>query len=133
MTLGRTIALYRKKLGITQDALAQRLEVTNQAVSKWESDQCCPDIVLLPRLADLFEITMDQLFGRELTAPQDKPVNIDGLPWEDDGNVRGVVYVGTRSPVKSMRLCWKERQRTCTACSPSGAVMWLGRWKQAVM
>lgn len=64
MTLGTMIAAYRKTLGLTQEGLAQRLDVTNQAVSKWESDQCCPDISLLPKIADLFGITLDQLFGR---------------------------------------------------------------------
>lgn len=65
MTLGSRIGRYRRKLGLTQEALAQQLEVTNQAVSKWESDICCPDISLLPKLADLFEITLDELFGRQ--------------------------------------------------------------------
>ena len=45
---GARIASYRKEKELTQEALAQRLGVTNQAVSKWESDQCCPDIMLLP-------------------------------------------------------------------------------------
>ena len=92
MTLGNTISKYRKALGITQEALAQQLEVTNQAVSKWESDQCCPDVMLLPRLADIFDITIDELFGRE---PKEKPVQtVAGLPWEDDGNLRGVLFKG---------------------------------------
>ena len=86
------IAFYRKKLGITQEALAQQLEVTNQAVSKWESDQCCPDIQLLPKLADIFGITIDELFGRE--APTQPEVLMDGLPWKDDGALRAVLYVG---------------------------------------
>ena len=64
MTLGNRIGQYRRKLGLTQEALAKQLEVTNQAVSKWESDQCCPDISLLPKIADIFGITMDELFGR---------------------------------------------------------------------
>lgn len=67
MTLGNRIGQYRRKLGLTQDALAKQLDVTNQAVSKWESDQCCPDISLLPKIADIFGITLDALFGR--TAP----------------------------------------------------------------
>ena len=92
MSLGSVISKYRKELGITQESLAQQLEVTNQAVSKWESDQCCPDVMLLPRLADIFGITIDELFGRE---PKEKPVQtVDGLPWEDDGNLRGVLYKG---------------------------------------
>ena len=44
--MGPRIARYRKELGLTQEALAQRLGVTNQAVSKWEGDVCCPDIQL---------------------------------------------------------------------------------------
>lgn len=94
MTLGNTILKYRKELGITQDALAQKLEVTNQAVSKWESDQCCPDINLLPRLADIFDITIDELFGRE--APAKPELVISDVPWGDDGNLRGVVYLGRK-------------------------------------
>lgn len=65
MTFGNIIAENRKKMNVTQDALAKQLGVTNQAVSKWESDQCCPDVMLLPKLADIFGITLDELFGRE--------------------------------------------------------------------
>lgn len=79
MTLGNRIAQCRKKLGLTQEALAQRLDVTNQAVSKWESDQCCPDISLLPRMADIFGLTLDELFGRAApaqTASQPEPETV---------------------------------------------------------
>lgn len=96
MNLGTVIAENRKKLGLTQDGLAQKLGVTNQAVSKWESDQSCPDIALLPLLADLFGITLDELFGREV--PKTEPVALTTaapeLPWADDGNLHVVVYRG---------------------------------------
>lgn len=91
MTLGNKIAQYRKNLSITQDALAQQLGVTNQAVSKWESDQCCPDVMLLPKLADIFGISIDELFGRE---SQPKPAA--PLPWPDDNVLRVAVYVGNK-------------------------------------
>lgn len=58
------IARHRKLLGMTQEQLAGRLGVTYQAVSKWENGQSCPDIMLIPLLADLFGITIDELFGR---------------------------------------------------------------------
>ena len=77
MTLGNKIASCRKKLNITQDALARQLGVTNQAVSKWESDQCCPDVMLLPKIAEIFGITTDELFGRE--KPEQKKAGMDAV------------------------------------------------------
>jgi transcriptional regulator with XRE-family HTH domain len=94
MTLGNTIAQYRKNRNLTQDALAQQLGVTNQAVSKWESDQCCPDVLLLPKLADIFGITLDALFGRAVPAKEE--VNITQQDWPDDNVLRVVMYVGQR-------------------------------------
>lgn len=61
--LNEQIILLRKKKGITQEELARALGVTNQAVSKWESAQCCPDIQLLPEIAAFFGVSIDQLMG----------------------------------------------------------------------
>lgn len=102
MTIGTIIASNRKRLGLTQDGLAQQLGVTNQAVSKWELDQSCPDILLLPRIADIFGITVDELFGREVPKAESvvlpaEPVYIPKepeLPWPDDGTLRVVIYKG---------------------------------------
>ena len=91
MNFAEIIVKYRKALGLTQEGLAQRLGVTNQTVSKWESGQSCPDIALLPQLADLFGITIDELFGRE--APKAEPAPAQ-LPWPDDGTLRVVLYAG---------------------------------------
>ena len=68
-TLGKRISANRKRLGLTQDQLAERLGVTAQAVSKWENDQSCPDIGTLPKLAEIFDITTDELLG---SAPREK-------------------------------------------------------------
>lgn len=93
---GQRIAALRKARGMTQEALAQKLGITNQAVSKWESDQCCPDIMQLPVLADIFEISMDALFGRtEPALPQPEPATVIGeLPWEDNDDLHAVCFVG---------------------------------------
>ena len=64
-TLGKRIAEHRKRLGITQDQLAERLGLTAQAISKWENDLSCPDITTLPKLAEIFGTTTDALLGRE--------------------------------------------------------------------
>jgi len=62
-TLGKRIAENRKRLKLTQDLLAEKLGVTAQAVSKWENDLSCPDIATLPKLAEIFGITTDELLG----------------------------------------------------------------------
>ena len=64
-TLGKRIMQYRKSLGLTQEQLAEKLGVTAQAVSKWENDQSCPDISMIPKLAGIFKITTDTLLGNE--------------------------------------------------------------------
>ena len=99
MNFGQIIIKYRRALGLTQEGLAQKLGVTNQAVSKWESDQSCPDVALLPVLADLFGITSDQLFGREAKA-LDLP-RAEELPWPDDDTLRVVLFAGHEYIVSS--------------------------------
>lgn len=92
---GQRIASLRKAQGMTQEALAQVLGITNQAVSKWETDQCCPDIMQLPVLADLFGISMDTLFGRpEAVHAQNDNTTIDDLPWPDNDDLHAVCYIG---------------------------------------
>ena len=61
--LHEQISFLRKQKGLTQEQLANALGVTNQSVSKWESGQCCPDIQLLPNIAKLFEVSVDELLG----------------------------------------------------------------------
>lgn len=67
-TLGSRIMDYRKKRGITQDQLAEAMGVSCQAVSKWENDLSCPDITLLPQIADYFNVSIDALLRGKETA-----------------------------------------------------------------
>ncbi|MBQ7826752.1 MAG: helix-turn-helix transcriptional regulator [Clostridia bacterium] len=63
MQIGRNIAFYRRRAGLTQTELSRRLGVTPQAVSKWERELCCPDILFLPALARNLKVTVDQLLS----------------------------------------------------------------------
>ena len=67
-SLGRRIARLRLLKGMTQERLANLANVSAQAVSKWENDQSYPDIMLLPVLADVFGVSIDELLGRTVTA-----------------------------------------------------------------
>lgn len=62
-TLGKRIAALRKQKELRQDDIAQLLDVSPQAVSKWENDQACPDIGLLPKLAQILGVTTDELLS----------------------------------------------------------------------
>ena len=62
-TIGTRIKTLRKSRGMTQDQLAEQVGVSAQAVSKWENDISSPDISLLPRLAEVFQVTTDSLLG----------------------------------------------------------------------
>ena len=63
MSIGKNIAKYRKAKGLTQEELGAKLGVTNQAVSKWESEVSMPDVMLLPEIANTLNITLDDLYG----------------------------------------------------------------------
>ncbi len=65
MSIGSQIARYRKSLNMTQEELGQVVGVSNQAVSKWESEVSMPDIMLLPRIASVLEITLEDLFAEQ--------------------------------------------------------------------
>lgn len=117
-TLGSRIAEARKSKGYTQEEFSDLLGVTPQAVSKWENDLSCPDILTLPKISELLEISIDELLtGKtpktektetatkitaantdtsklklriKILAPNKKPVNI-ALPIS---LAKGIVKVG---------------------------------------
>lgn len=60
-TLGMMIAFLRKENGMTQLDLAEKMGVTDKAVSKWERDLSSPDINTIPKLAEIFGISVDEL------------------------------------------------------------------------
>lgn len=64
-TLGSFLSALRRAQGLTQQEVADRLAVSNKAVSRWERDEAMPDILLLPAIADLFGVTVDELLRGE--------------------------------------------------------------------
>ncbi len=71
LKIGNRIKTKRRECNLTQEELASVLGVTKAAVSKWENEESYPDITLLPQIAQLFHMTMDDLFD---FVPHDKPL-----------------------------------------------------------
>ena len=72
-TIGQFIAALRKVNGFTQQDVADRLNVSNKAVSRWERDECAPDISLIPALAEMLGVTCDELLKGERIAENASP------------------------------------------------------------
>ena len=64
-SLGQRLQRFRKRANLTQEEVATKLNITPQAVSKWENDVSAPDITLLGEIADMFGVTVDELLGRQ--------------------------------------------------------------------
>ncbi len=72
MSIGTNIYTLRKEKKITQAQLAEKLGVSEQAISKWENNQCAPDVSLFPIIADYFGVSIDRLFGYHMNSYADE-------------------------------------------------------------
>lgn len=65
-TFGQRLSRLRKNLGLKQEDIAEKVNISAQAVSKWENDLSAPDISTLSVLADILNVSLDELLGREV-------------------------------------------------------------------
>ena len=72
-TFGQRFYKIRKARSLTQDNVAKMLNISSQAISKWENDVSSPDISLLAEIADIFNITIDELLGKKSSATKVLP------------------------------------------------------------
>ena len=75
--IGKNIATYRKRSGLTQAGLAEKLNYSDKAVSKWERGESIPDVITLAQLAEQFEITVNELVADPDVLPGDNPGNLE--------------------------------------------------------
>ena len=78
MILADTIIGERKRLGLSQEELAEKLSVSRQAVSKWESAQSTPDLQRVLQMAELFEVSTDYLLKDEIEVPDGRKSDTQG-------------------------------------------------------
>ena len=99
-SFGNKIKALRRKMNLTQEELAERLNVSFQAVSKWETNASLPDVTMFPLLANFFNVTTDELFGVDLAKKQAK---IDEIikEYEDLGYIDDYEYAKNYYELKS--------------------------------
>ncbi len=88
-TFGKRISFLRRQKGLKQEDLADMLNVSFQAVSKWENDINCPDISLLPKLAELLDVSIDELMLGEEKRAKNVPVRV--IPPEKRKNMNDML------------------------------------------
>ena len=123
-TLGQKIFELRKAKNMTQLELANQLNITDKAVSKWERDISCPDINTFPKLAEILGVSVDELlqanaFGKENNKKEDTSdmllkviplalsigvtvlTAIDQIYWEDAVSLLGLAVLAI-----AVRILW---------------------------
>ena len=85
MNLSEKIQQLRKQNEISQEQLAEKLNVTRQAISKWETGECLPDIENILQLSDIFGVTVDYLL-KDKPTPEAHPNPVDQKPFSTTPN-----------------------------------------------
>ena len=107
MKLGKNIAKYRKERNLTQTRLADMLGVSFQAVSKWENGNSMPDILLLPKLAAVLNISCDILIGHYpavLSSPYDELYQSPEYYWGTQPTTLSMKVLSFYPPMSSPSL-----------------------------
>ena len=105
MTFGEKLQAMRQRTGMSQDALAERLNVSRQAVSRWERDETMPETDKVVALADIFGVTTDYLLRpqtQQQTPPEDQPPRSGHAPAGQDTISR----LGYLAKTKGYLLGW---------------------------
>ena len=119
MFIGKNIARLRKEKGLTQAELGNMLGVSNQAVSKWESETTMPDIMLLPKIATTFRVTIEDLYRENDEQVFDVEKPSKGVSRGSVRNDKKVLLISvenkeaavkTRVPVEAVRLLLNSKE-----------------------
>lgn len=106
MNIGKMIADRRKKIGLTQQALAEKLNISFQAVSKWENGSSYPDVTLIPQLAAVLNVSIDSLLGypSQSLTDYDKRYNTEGYYWGLAPNDLCYEIMRLKPPIKPYKV-----------------------------
>ena len=124
MTIGEKIQRLRKARGLSQEALARMMYVTRQTISKWELGQSAPDLALIARLSDIFQVSADYLIkddaGTDTVPPASKPsrsspARLRRLLWASlSGALLAAFLLLTAQEAAALWLDWRNVR--CSSC-----------------
>lgn len=101
MEIGKQIAMLRKRNNMTQAELAEKLSLSYQAISQWEHSYTYPDITLLPEIAKIFNVSIDELFNNN---PKETTKDTIILPGEVKDDTLYIVVAKGNQVVKRNEL-----------------------------
>ena len=93
-TFGTMIAALRKEQGMTQLELAEKMGVTDKAVSKWERDLSFPDVNSIPKLAEIFNVTVDEMMH----------VKADKKENTEESKITGIINIALKGVALAMGI-----------------------------
>ena len=94
-TLGEMINSLRKEKNMTQNDLAEKMNVTDKAVSKWERNLSCPDVNSIPKLADILGTTVEELLNAQSKKENNKIDEIINIGLIGIGLAMGICIIVT--------------------------------------
>ena len=97
-TMGSFLAALRKAKGMTQQEVADRLNVSNKTVSKWERDEGCPEIMMLPLIAELYSVTVDEILRGERINRE------ENIEYKETKSEKQIKYLLDRATTKFKNL-----------------------------
>ena len=127
MSIGKNIAAFRKAKGLTQTELGGMMGVSNQAVSKWEAEMTMPDVMLLPEIAKVLDVTIEELYNGKIE-PSSQLCPIEAQAQEPNPHttapdekrvlcitVDGDTPVKVRMPVEAARFFMSQGENAAEA------------------
>lgn len=101
--IGEIISSFRKEKGMTQNELAEKMNVTDKAVSKWERNLSCPDVNSIPKLAEILGTTVEELLNAQPKKENNKINEIIDMALIGVGLAMGICIIVT-STLKQIEL-----------------------------
>ena len=97
-TFGTMIAALRKEQGMTQLELAEKMGVTDKAVSKWERDLSFPDVNSIPKLAEIFNVTVDEMMHVKADTKENTEENTE------ESKITGIINIALKGVALAMGI-----------------------------